>query len=230
MVENMISGEIKAFPVTVLKLFFGDHEAALKAAKIDQQQHDVELIIAARGSPNTRTHMEFETRFMDKDVRWLPYSTDLNRTTHFEIFCRRRHDLWSLLYTTQVLKDELKRLKKPITMFNGFPATIYVDLRAFGNSDWYENLNLPDAYRAIFVLECEVSNFAYSNTKKQVRLFYPLIELRETMDNVWLHSWGRYHDLQPNMQLIDAKFAHTYPQILEPRSRTRLVRKFKSLL
>ena len=39
-VENIITGEKKSFPVTVLKLFFGETAAAFKAAKIDQKQHD----------------------------------------------------------------------------------------------------------------------------------------------------------------------------------------------
>ena len=174
--------------------------------------------------------MEFEIEFADGDIRWLPYSKDIDQTTHFETFCRNRHDLWPLLYTTTVLKDELKRLRKPITLFPTFPTLIYIHLRAFGDSTWYENLPLPNAYRAIFVYECQVSNFADPHTKKQVRLFYPLLDLTENVDNLWLHSWGRFTTLQPPMQLIDAKFATSYPQILESRSRSKLLRKFKALL
>jgi len=228
--ENLITGEKRNFPVHVLKIFFGDEIAARDAAKLDTQQHDVVQILAARGNPAKRTSMEFEIEFADGDIRWLPYSKDIDQTTHFETFCRSRHDLWPLLYTTTVLKDELKRLRKPITLFSVFPTLIYIDLRAFGDSTWYENLPLPNAYRTIFVYECQVSNFADPHTQKQVRLFYPLLELTENVDNLWLHSWGRYTSLQPPMQLIDAKFASTYPQILEPRSRSRLLRKFKALL
>ena len=229
-VENIVTGEFKSFPVTVLKLFFGDSAAAYEAAKIDQKQHDIEVIRAAKGPTDTRSKMWFQIVFQDGDVRWLPYSKDIDQTVHYETLCRTRHDLWPLLYTTTVLKEELKRLKQPITMFNHFPTTIYVDLRAFGDSKWYDSLNLPDGHGSIFVFECEVSNFADAHTKKQVRLFYPLIELRESVNNVWLHTWGRYPNLQPTLQLIDANFATTYPQILEPRSRTRLVRKWKSMI
>ena len=229
-VENLITGEKQKFPVHVLKLFLGDDTAAYNAAKLDTQQHDVVRIRSAKGSPNKRMLMEFEVEFADGDIRWLPYSKDLEQTTHFETLCRLRHDLWPLLYTTAVLKSELQILRKPISPFPSFPWFMYVDLRAFGDTEWYEQLPLPDSYHSIFVYECQIINFADPKTKKKVQLFYPLIDLQENVDNSWLHSWGRYTTLQPPMQLIDAKFASTYSQILEPRSRARLLRKFKAML
>ena len=69
MVENIISGKKNIFPVAVLIQFFGDQEAALKAAKIGQKQCDVMLISPARRSPDMRTQMEFDVKFIDGNIR-----------------------------------------------------------------------------------------------------------------------------------------------------------------
>ena len=227
----MVTGAITVRPVSDLRLFFGTPLEALAAAKRAQQQQDVNKIIAYRGDPAKRTSLEFETEFCDGDIVFLPFSKDLSSTTQFELFCRLRKELWSLLLTTDNYKIRLKQLKNLcVTEYTTFPAEIYVDIKQFGNSSWYEDLSLPDPFRTIYVFSCEVTTFANPSTKKEVRIVFPLMDERYIENNVWVHTWGRYHKLEPNMRLIDAKFALEHLQIFDFKKRAALRRKFKSMI
>ena len=229
-VRNLITDAIEIFPVDKLKIFFGTREEAYTAAKRDQDQHEIARFLSHKGDVERRTGMSFETLFVDESVHWLHYSTDIASTTHFETYCRQRHELWPLLYTVAIAKDRAKQFKaSQITLFPDLPTTIFVDLRWFGPSAWYENLSLPDCFRSIYVFECVVTTFANPATKKEVRVHFPLIEETHIVNNVWVQTWGRYNSLGDHLTLITAKFAQDHPLILDAKHRTRLVRKFKSM-
>ena len=53
---------------------------------IDADQFEVELIIAYRGNPITRTNMEFLVQFRDdKDPTWVVFSDDLFKTVYVDL-------------------------------------------------------------------------------------------------------------------------------------------------
>ena len=66
---------MREYHVERLKPFFGTGTEAVELAQRDNDQFDVERILAYRGDPETRTTMEFNVLFRSGDVVWLlPYS------------------------------------------------------------------------------------------------------------------------------------------------------------
>jgi hypothetical protein len=61
-----------------LKYFYGTAAEAYKAALLDNDQYEVEQILAYRGDPHMRTTMEFFIQFKDgKPPVWQTWSRDL---------------------------------------------------------------------------------------------------------------------------------------------------------
>jgi hypothetical protein len=70
-----------------VKIFHGNREEAFRLAQIDTDQFEVDKILAYRGDPLKRTSVEFEVKYADGQVLWVPWSQDLFQTVQYEDFC-----------------------------------------------------------------------------------------------------------------------------------------------
>jgi len=91
----------KKFHVTRCGLFKGTRDEAFAMACLDRDQHVVQKILEHRGDALKRAGMEFRALFADGDIRWLPYSTDINSTVAFEDYMNRLPELVSICETMQ---------------------------------------------------------------------------------------------------------------------------------
>jgi len=59
-VRHVNMGFITTFPVENFRVFVGTRDQAVKLAKEDTDQYEVDVILSWRGDPGLRTTMEFE--------------------------------------------------------------------------------------------------------------------------------------------------------------------------
>jgi hypothetical protein len=95
--RHLVTRAISTFHMDVLKPCFSSQEEAYKAAMVDYDQFVVDRILSYRGDPDSRSGMEFEVRFMDGSVVWLPSSKDLSDPVQLEDFVRANRPLQPFL-------------------------------------------------------------------------------------------------------------------------------------
>ena len=196
-----------------LKPFFGTPEQAYRVAQIDFNQYTVVAVIAYRGDPEVRSRMEFQVQFEDGSLLWLPWSQDIASTSQFQSFCEQKPQLFPLLFSAAMAKSERARLKR-IPIEGVSPGqTIYVDLRAWG-SDFYDELNLPNCYTTMYVVECSYVRWA-GRRQLRIDLYCPLFQSTYEWSAYDVHCYGRVTEFDPStMVLVDAAFCQQYPNIL----------------
>ena len=215
--RHMATGVVKVLENgTRMHKFFGTRDEAIKVAMIDQDQYLISEILAYRGDPDQRTTMEFEVRFADDSIVWVPWSRDLFDSIPYEEYCRSVKQLLPLLYTVQVAATKLKELgSAPIQLVN--PGdTVYVNLR-FYNELWYINLNLPDCLHVSYLVPFRYTQWTNNNNHKRINAKCPLFnEEFKKLSNVFVHMWGsqRQFSASPTQVLVDEQFIIQYPQIL----------------
>ena len=82
--RHMTMGTIRVFHVDEVQLFIGTAEQACELSQPDADQHMVARIISYIGDPARRTTCEFEVEFQDGSILWLPWSSDLFDTVHYD--------------------------------------------------------------------------------------------------------------------------------------------------
>ena len=213
--KHMTQRTVHKFPVDRLKLFAGTEEEACDVARADFDQHVVSEIIAYRGDPERRSSMEFEVRFADGDVRWVPYSKDISETQQFEQFCTSHRPLSLLLFTTAVAARMRKDLNsRPITEVSPGDS-VYVDIRSFGNPQFYVELALPDPDHTCYVVLGVYREWANPQHKK-ISLFFALFKQLCTVDHDYVLRYGSVKVFDAtHMVLVDATFARAHPKVLD---------------
>ena len=215
--RHVILGHVKQFHVSRLKLFYGSMDEAKRVAMIDNNQFVIESILAYRGDPMKRTTMEFEVKFADGSLVWLPWNKDLFDSQPYEHFCRSRSELFPIIYDLQTAIDSIRELKKtPITIVK--PGDIvYVDLRCY-NSTWYQTLPLPDLDHTAYLIEYHYTKWLNKNHTK-IQAAVPLFNEFWTIDHLFvkmygsksLADWNRIANIK--VQVIDKHLIKQYPNI-----------------
>lgn len=208
--RHLVTGAISTFHMDVLKPCFSTQEEAYKAAMVDYDQFVIDVILSYRGDPDTRTKMEFEVKFADGSLVWLPYSKDLSDTIQFEEFVRANRPLQPLLYTLEAWK----RLRREShTEVRGVePGDVcYVDLRAWG-SGYFCSLGLNHAY--LYVVRCEYLHWV-GRGKRKIFLRCDLFDQEFTWDAWCVYSYGSEKVLGEDMVLVDKAFCEANPLVLK---------------
>jgi hypothetical protein len=190
--RDIIHGNVKAFHVGRLKLFKGTLEEAKKMAMIDNNQHEIEKIIAYAGDPLKRTTMSFHTEFKDGSSSWLPFSKDLFDTVQYENFCRSRPELFPILYTLAVSEKELQNIREQEIKTVKPGDIVFVDLRSFGHL-WHDNLPIEDPLHTVYLLEHEYLRYGgtkKSPTKKKIIIHCKVFESAYVVDGVFVKLYG----------------------------------------
>jgi hypothetical protein len=211
-VRDLIRGNIKTLHVERLKIFHGTRDEAYRLAKIDFDQYDVDEFLAYRGDPTLRTTMEFEIRFMDGSVEWLPWSTDLFETVQYEDFCRKNPPLLPLITRLDETKRMISALNKaPITEVA--PGdTVYVNIRYYGEA-WYQSLGLPDPYHLQYVMKATYSIWG-NRAKTSIWLKCPVFKEEYKLNHYVVKTYGAVRQFDPlTMILVDKAFVDAHPAV-----------------
>jgi hypothetical protein len=206
--RNLVYGNVRDYHVERLKPFFGTRTEAVELAKRDNDQFDVERILAYRGDPETRTTMEFNVLFRSGDVVWLPYSQDIFQMIQFEDFCDKTPGLYFLKYSHS---DSAKRRavvnKQPITSLQP-GETIYVNIRTWGEQ-WYQSLGLPDMFTTQYVDHWDITSW-----KKEPFSLYGRSALDGkfyVLNHAGVLDWGRWKELAEGMVELTPTMLDVYP-------------------
>ena len=215
--RHVILGHVKTFHLSRLKTFHGTLEAAKHIAMVDNNQFVVDSILAYRGDPMIRTTVEFEVKFADDSVVWLPWSKDLYDTQQYETFCRNRSELFPLIYDRETATKMISQLKKtPITAVQ--PGdTVYVDLRWYGAA-WYDTLALPDKEHIHYIIEYKYTKWIGKNHLK-IEATCELFDERWKLDHAFVKQYGsktkQYwkNNKDIKFKIVDKDLLTTYPEL-----------------
>jgi hypothetical protein len=213
--KHVIMGNIEVLHVSRLGLFFGNMDAAKRMAMIDHDQYEVETFLAHRGDVYTRTTMEFEVRFKDGDIKWLPFSDDLFKTIQYEEYCRSKPELQLLLFKAKIATEKIREWNSSPIVDIKPKDEYYVDLRCYG-ATWYNTLSIPDRDHITYVVLYQYMDYKNkSHTKINARC--PIFNEVFTVANDFIKLYGCNKGLAPNGQniiLIDDAFIKQYPCVL----------------
>ena len=212
-VRHIVLGFTKDFHVDDLKIFHGNPDDAYKAALLDQDQFEIDRILAHRGDPHMRTSMEFYIRFKDGSTIWRTWDKDLFDSIPYEEYCRSKPPLFQLVYTINVAKQEAARLNKlPITEVSPGDL-VYVDLRWYG-AEWYRQINLPDKDFKTYVVVFRYERLASQNRK--IVGYCETLNDRFTFDHVFVREYGSVKKFDADyMILVDSEFLKSHPEVSE---------------
>jgi hypothetical protein len=228
--RSLIHGNIQFFHVDRLTLFLGTEAEARETALIDQDQHFVDVVLAYHGDVTARTHMSFEVRFMDGDVRWLPFK-EISDTIQFEDFCRARPPLVRLLTTIKIgdqLDMSLNR-SKIVTVQPGM--RFFLDVRDLGNAQWYDEVDLPNKFHVQYLLPCVYTQ--WDNAKQTKITFHcDLLGLSfQKQKHTWVNANGSMFSLpQYDHVVLDANWIVDYPDLLDNDNRQSQLKKLKAIV
>jgi hypothetical protein len=182
--RHLASGMIKFLHVSRAKPFFGTQSEAYEMATRDRDQFVIEEIIAYVGDPAKRTTLQFQVKYADGDMLWIPYSQDLFQSVPYENFIRERPHLFPLLFSTTKAKEEIKSFSKQVITEYTTGDELLVNLRSFGEL-WYQSLELPDVHTAVYVVPYRVEQI--SKNKRILTINSEIYKGKVDVDSYYLY-------------------------------------------
>jgi hypothetical protein len=195
-VRDLVYDHCLVFDCKDLTVCVCSPDEAIKAARKDDQQHQVEAVIAFRGEHLHRTKMTFLVRFGDGDEMWLNWSPDITNTKAFEEYCMSsRYKMMQLLVLTKLqVKAVQQGTKRALIPVGEYGSTVYVNLRSYG-ADWYDGRDkLPDKDTVHYYVKSTVERTQPHNPRKCV-LVQPVFGIRSTHDLFYLNYFGDVKEL-----------------------------------
>jgi hypothetical protein len=180
-----------------LKLFAGTEEVAKQMALLDDDQYEVDRILAYVGEPDLRSKMMFKVRYADGDELWIRWS----QTEAFEKFCQSAPHLHELLKPTAELAEWKRDISSGLVQSINNGDKNFVDLRLFG-SNWAYALQLPRFDSHVYMVEATLTRIPRSRTK--VYNDFPIYEgYGRQWDDYQLYCYGSSKVLPENAILVD---------------------------
>jgi hypothetical protein len=214
----------------------------------DQDQFTLECILTYQGNPLRRSETRYYVRFQDGDTVWLPYHRDLYETVQFADFIASRPELYILSLPTSAVAKFITYVKSLSISSLHLPdstarrptrawmdplligSTVYVDLRFWSDDghNWYFELNLPHALTAIYVVP--ITYTAWGSQQRTVFFECPLFDYSDSFNAYQVFAYGSQSRFNSStMILVDPALAIAYPDILPKSTRSKLLRRYKSL-
>jgi len=215
--EDLVTGNQSREHCVKLKRFIGSDDDALVAARMDSDQVLIDKVLSYKGEPVLRTSMKFLVRFIDGDEIWKNFDSDLSETIQFEQFCSSRPELSILLVSARDAKARLSLLKRqPIDLVSSGDVR-FVDLRAWSEDSWFDNLNLPYSHTKTYVLECLYGSLSGSDRYPRSSIMVSSLVANESwpVDNIFVSVWGHQHrTMKDSFILVDEALIESYPDIM----------------
>lgn len=214
-VRDLVYDDIKWFDRKDLILYVDSDEGALKRARQDASQYEVDKLLAHRGNPETRQTMEFLVRFMDGSEIWMPWSKDIDETQQYGEYCNSLPQLRQLnMPAAEAKKWKTSTNNSDITQVQP-DYSVYVDIREWGPGTWYKSLDhLPDKDIKTYVIRGVYGKFCGPKKKPYtaIELDFPILKLKQpfVVDNWFVVTYGHQTKLQPEYILLTAQLLKLY--------------------
>jgi hypothetical protein len=207
--RQLATGESRKFDVSDLRLYAGSREDAFDMACRDQDQHVIDVITSVKGDLRKRTTLIFSVKFMDGDVKEVPYSLDLFQSIPYEEFCRSKPYTRHLIRPAGEAVTFIADIERTNLVGYTPGQEVYLDLRCFGDV-WFRSLNLPDSDTTTYVSTYEITEIARRHLTMVNRLHNDTRRFRPYPIYCYLHTEFD----SDNMVLIDEAFLVLYPHII----------------
>lgn len=109
-VRDLVHDNCLVFDCKDLQVCVATPEEAFAAACKDDQQHQIEAVIAFRGEHLHRKRMTFLVRFGDGDELWMEWSTDITNTKPFEDYCMSSR--YKMLQLLVLSVEQVKKVQR----------------------------------------------------------------------------------------------------------------------
>ena len=145
-VLDLVTGAKRSMHISRLQLFLGTIEEATNLARWDNDQQIIMALLDYRGDPSHRLAMDFLLEYADGQKLWHRYAPDITTTQQYHTFITTTQPELRILTLPVALIDEAKREenRKGFPQSVGINQEVYINLRAWGDSNWYQQLHLPE--------------------------------------------------------------------------------------
>jgi hypothetical protein len=150
-IQHLASHLVSSRHVERFKPFWGTLEQGMQLARTDLDHFVVLEILAYRGDIETRTSLDFLLRYVSGKELWHRWDQELFATIPYEEFCRSRLELSLLLYPLKESTKMASTIRKTPILYPTPGTIVFLDLRFFGNANWYDALGLPDHLRTRYL-------------------------------------------------------------------------------
>ncbi len=215
-----------------LSRFVGDREQAIKAAKLDDQTHQIIQIFGYKGDLEVRSSLQFYVLLANNNVEWIPFCIEITRTTPYNDFA----DLHSEFYLMDAMvKERNMRIKQmnSRTINIKIGTVCFVNLRSW-SEDWYQELSFPDyedKYKFQFMVKGIYGKVCGTLKKPRIEITFPVLEEyfigSNAVDNRFVQLYGSNFKWKTSWILVDEQFVFTNPSILDVNIRDRVLLKLK---
>ena len=232
-IKSLVDEKTKIVHISRLAPFIGDRKAAFTAALYDNDEHEIEKILAYRGDPHARSSLEFLVLFQDQTTSWLGQRDVIRYENHDVMRQQELADFITLFPALKVLERPQKQVSKWLSSLDKQPidpslinAKGYFDLRSYGY-DWYRLLELPDFDTTLYVLEVQLKAPSASSKRgarartlapdlpplTRLEAIFPALRDSCVIGQSWIETQF-WPVLPKGAIIIDTKFIEKYPQIL----------------
>jgi hypothetical protein len=214
--KHLVVGFIETFDVTSLIIFPTNYHTAYEAALRDYNQYEIDVIVGHKGDPAKRTSMQFQIKFKDNELKWVIWSKDLFDSIPYELYVSGIPALYQLRFTEKQLSTYRRDLNKKNIEIVKVGDIVYVELQYFGY-EWFINLNLPDVYPLIYVVEAHMTHWYHKSSRRKISIYIPIFPNNYSypIDNFNATSYFSCFELDNTKHvLVDNLFVQQYPQIL----------------
>ena len=213
-----------------LQLHVGSRDSALEAARVDLDQYVVTAVLAWKGDPAHRRDMKFWVVYDDGDAMWVSWKPDLVACQQYQDYIHSHPELFLLCYNFTDAPRFVSRMRnQPIVVVE--PGdTVYIDLRAIKGCQFFDSLELPNAYFTNYVCECTYIRWIGANHKRlSIHCNILDVDLKD-YDSFDVFRHGAVKIFDPTtMTLVDPALCVAFPRILEGRNRARLLKLYTPL-
>lgn len=167
---DLVTGAEKEFFKQHLILFTGTADEALKIAISDTDQFIVSNILSYQGDIDERSKMSILAEFNNREILWIPYSSDIANNIKFQEFIKNNQQLNLLLQSVKEvnkLKSNINKTQYNISLLGIiFYIPLYIWIK-----DNMKQLQLPNMNIKSYFVKVLVSKVSSRNYHLKVEVF-----------------------------------------------------------
>jgi hypothetical protein len=210
--QHLVTHQVMPFDVRDVKLYPGSRERAFAMAMRDHDQHLIDTIVSYTGDRELRSSMIFTIRYMDGDIREVPFSQDLFDSQPYEDFCKRQAHTYHLVHTTKLANQWISEVRNHEITLCTPGDHIYVNIRIFGDM-WYDDLCLPNSALNTYVAQFSCTPWYHRTSKKIISVVDTLTRKTYRFNAYQVFCFVHSEFNPATMVLIDNDFVLLYPQV-----------------
>ena len=217
--RHLSSHVVKDLHLSSLKIFHGNLAAAQRMANQEEDQTTVVEVNAWRGDPMRKTTLCFRVVFADGDIRWLPFTKDLDATVAIGTFFLAHPPLRHLSFQNAPAVEDFLRSKRrePITGVKK-GEVLYVDMRSYGHLWYDESLTmLDDRFDKKYIVEYKVTDVFATRINSFCEVLQEIWDKprgAESLGSYWFFAWAHRTFDGAKMVLVTKDLLLRFPRLI----------------